>query len=351
MKAFHLFTLGRIPVGATGGYLLIAAYFGYIYSLGNVALGILAAACVTLSILFHEFGHALVARRLNLEPKVVLHGWGGLTFHGRAESNKHDAVITAAGPFAGLLLAGVAFAIRAAIPHTLADLHLGGGQFTGLGYALFALELLWQINLFWSLLNLLPIWPLDGGQLFRLLMLRFQKPARAERVTHIVGIAIGVAGVIVTVTLWKSIFGAIIAASLVFQNYNRLNRSDASGPIRPRNEALDRLLAEATDQLRQGNPHEALRLAHQARDMTTIGPSQLDAIWVILTVASAGAGEWEDVLHYSLRAPRLGPVFAARVRALAELGRRREARAELEASDAPPLPEAERAALEALVAA
>ncbi|MCB9735928.1 MAG: hypothetical protein H6745_25350 [Deltaproteobacteria bacterium] len=352
MNAFHLFSLGRIPVAATGGYLLIAAYFGYVYSYGSLALGAVAALCITLSLLVHEFGHALVARRLKLGPKVVLHGWGGLTFHGRAETNKHDAFIIAAGPFAGLLLSAAAFAGYSALPHMVPGVLLvRDGQYPSLGYALFALELLYEINLFWSLLNLVPVWPLDGGQLFRLLMLRFMKPAKAERVTHVVGIGLAIVGILVAALLWKSVFSAIIAASLLFENWRRVNSSAASGPIRLRNEALDKLLAEATERLREGDAREALRLAHQGRDMTNVSAAQLDAIWVILTVASAAAREWDDVIHYSLRAPRLGPVFAARVRALVALGRRQEARAELAAADAPELPASERAALEALVAA
>lgn len=343
MNAVHLFTLANVPVRASLGYLLLAGYFAYLHSRLGVAYAAVAVLCLTLSLLVHEFGHALVARRLRLEPQVVLHGWGGLCAHLRAESNRHDAWIIAAGPGAGLLFGALVWVgaqvLTAAAPEVLVERHLFA----------FTLQTLIYINIYWSLLNLVPLWPLDGGQLFRLGALRYLPPARAERVTHITGAALGVVGAIISFAVLNSIFLGIITVLLAFENIRRINERAASGPIRTRNTHADELLRQSTEALASGEPHEARRLAFQVKDLGGLAPPQLDAAWALLAVSSARLEAWQDALDYSLRAPRVAPVFAARVEALAHLGRTDEARRELADPDAPALPPAGRAQLEALL--
>ena len=78
----------------------------------------------------------------------------------------------------------------------------------------YLVESLWFINFYWSLVNLLPLFPLDGGQLFRLGMVRVVKPARkAERVVHIVGISIAGIGLVYAIII-KSILLGILSAAL-----------------------------------------------------------------------------------------------------------------------------------------
>ncbi|TNF32651.1 MAG: hypothetical protein EP329_09545 [Deltaproteobacteria bacterium] len=217
---------------------------------------------------------------------------------------------------------------------------------------LFAMTLaqLEYIGVYWSLVNLLPIWPLDGGQLFQIGLRRFLAPARAEQVTHIVGAALGVGLAIYAFTIGLQ-FAGLMALFIAFMNGQRMMASGARPTIARarRNTHADELLTEATQALAAGDPREALRLGHQAKSIDGLVPAQLDAAWTVLTVASARVGEWQDALDYSLRAPRIGPVFASRIEALAALGRKDEARRELSAPDAPALPPQGRAALEALV--
>ena len=114
--------------------------------------GLVRAGVLLVSILVHELGHALAARRLGLGPVgILLHGFGGLTASSRPPTPRQGLLMTAAGPGAGLLLAAL----------SLAGLLLPGVGGTGgavLGEFL-------GINLFWSLFNLVPLHPLDGGML------------------------------------------------------------------------------------------------------------------------------------------------------------------------------------------
>ena len=340
MNAYHLFTLGNVPVRLSLGYLLLGLYFSYgVFPLG-IAFSAVSLLTLTLSLLVHEFGHALVARHYRLSPQIVLHGWGGFCVHERAASNRHDALIVAAGPAAGLALGVVAWTARALLPaDALADRQLFR----------FALDTLVYINIYWSLVNLAPIWPLDGGLLFRLGALRYLPPVKAERLTHVVGLALAIVAAVVAYAALGSIFAVLLAAMIGFENAQRIHSPAASGPIRRRNTQGDELLHDASQALAAGDPQEALRLAHQARSLGGLEPGQLDAVWSLLAVASARVAAWQDVLDYSLRAPRIAPVHAARVEALAGLGRTADARRELDAPDAPALPPKGRADLEALL--
>ncbi len=115
--------------------------------------GLVLAVALLTSILVHELGHALVARRLGLGPvRIVVHGFGGLTASSRLPTPRQGLLMTAAGPGAGLLLAAVSAAGLLLLPDA-------GGPARGI------LAQLLGINLFWSLFNLVPLHPLDGGML------------------------------------------------------------------------------------------------------------------------------------------------------------------------------------------
>lgn len=113
-------------------------------------------AIIFVSILAHELGHAFMARRLGGYPHIVLYGLGGLTYLGRTGFTRKEAIlISAAGPAAGFALAGL--------------FHLGlilsGGVSSP--YLPFFLSFGGFINVAWTCLNLLPILPMDGGQILK----------------------------------------------------------------------------------------------------------------------------------------------------------------------------------------
>jgi Zn-dependent protease len=315
MNAFHLFTLAGIPVRATLGFLLLVAYYAYSLRWGGMpAIGGWLIA-VVVSFLVHEFGHALVARRFKLAPEVYLHGWGGLCAHQRAKSDRDDALIIIAGPLAGLALAGVIAAVQWGMPRTIATspfLH-------------FFFESMWLINFWWSLVNLLPLFPLDGGQLFRLGLLRVVKPAKkAERIVHIVAIAIAAVGVVIAV-LDKSLLLGILAAALAFQNIRFLGQGSPL-EVRARSALVDQLLAGALTALAAHDPQEARRLAYQARAERNVADDQLQRALELLVVTSVALEDWGEALDWAKLANATPAIDEARVLSLASLGRHDEAR-------------------------
>lgn len=208
-----------------------------------VLIGIILA-----SILAHELGHALVARRSGLEPVVVIHAFGGITSwlpvgplaRGRA------IAIAAAGPVAGLSLAVLAFvALQTMAPEAQAGQASPWRQ---------ALSLLVQVNVFWSVINLLPIMPFDGGQILTHLL----GPTRrltAARVSLIAGCVTALLLFRFRLYVGAAVFG--VAAVMQFIAATRNSRQSASvGGAH-----LEVLLSQAQRKLEAGEHEAAQKLA------------------------------------------------------------------------------------------
>jgi len=310
MGGFHLFTLANVPVSVSPWYLLLLGYM----TMRNPGQGLVFSVCITISLLAHEFGHALMARYFKLQPQILLHGFGGLTGHDRAGRDRDEALIIAAGPSAGLLLGAIVFAVWRFAPIASDNTR------DTLYYFMF-------INFIWSVFNLLPMWPMDGGQLLRIGASQVLKPARGERLTHIVSIV-----VVVLVALGSYLvdFGPmmmIILAMTAWQNVQALSANKAVGGGTPAaaspkgdNAFAAELLERATHAYEQGDDNEAARLCHQLRAESNVSPAILSKAWAILGVATTRQGNYEEALSYLRRAPESPDVVEATAQCLYQLG-------------------------------
>jgi Zn-dependent protease len=327
MGAIHIFTLAGVPVFISLWYLLLVAFFAM--GAGSLPVGVLIGLCVTASLLAHEFGHAMVARHFRLSPQVLLHGWGGLCAHTPPARERDNALILAAGPGAGLALAlamhGLLTLLLDQAPETM---WTGEGFNATRSYLHFSLALLVDINVVWSLLNLIPLWPLDGGQLLRLALLRVRPPQQADPLVHRVGIGLAAVGIAYALS-GGMIFMAIIAALLGWENYQRLDlasaaRGTARGAARrkggPGSVFATTLLAEAEAAFQMEDWPEAVRLSHQLRDQGGLSDSFLQRALVIIVVANVAQGEHQDALDFAAHAPDTPEVREAVRKARAALG-------------------------------
>lgn len=330
MAPIQLFSVAGISVRASLGFLLLLAYFGYIHYGAYGPMGaLLTIVAVIATLLVHEFGHALVARRYRLEPHILLHGWGGLCFHRPARSHNHDLAIVLGGPLLQLAVAGLVYGVVELVgPISSQELLSFPAIFV-------------RYSVFWALLNLVPIFPLDGGHVLRLILIRFIRPEdRANRIVFIVGIALsGAAALLGFLVLNNSMLG-ILGVLWALENQRHLQQVNAvAGPPRPsRSPVADAILSESVTAFRAGDHHEARRLAFQARAEKDLAQDQLDQAIRIITVASAELADWDETLDWSRRAPRTPDVFMARLLALAATGHAAAARAELDSPDAVLLP-------------
>lgn len=127
-------------------------------------------AVVFVSILVHEMGHAAMQRYYGGHPWITLYGFGGLASCDDCDrSPRAQILISLAGPFAGFFFAGFVVSILVALQRFEGfDLYWIPIHWVPFGTRLdLAIAFLMFVNVAWGLLNLLPIYPLDGGRIAR----------------------------------------------------------------------------------------------------------------------------------------------------------------------------------------
>jgi Zn-dependent protease len=157
---------------------------------GTLPLLLLWVGAVFVSILIHELGHALAFRGLGIHSSIVLYHFGGLAIPqssyvpGRGFARmtpKEDLWVSAAGPVAQMASAAAMVLALKLMNYQIvafAMLPLGLDRIPGMldGKPIreaipFAIVIFYLLpSILWALLNLLPVWPLDGGHITRSVM-------------------------------------------------------------------------------------------------------------------------------------------------------------------------------------
>ncbi len=229
------FTIAGIPVRVHPLFWLLALILG---SSTNLLQLLIWVVVVFVSILVHELGHALAMRRYGMPSNIILYWGGGLTVPepvkwGYNWANvsigpNQEILISLAGPFSGFLLAGLVMAGVAAtggsvgvsmllgvIPIPVAAVPWGGAIAN-----ILVGTLLW-VNIFWGLINLMPVSPLDGGNVARYALLKAD-PADGVRKSLWLSTVTGAVLAIVGLIFLRSLFMAFLFGFLAFQSYQSL---------------------------------------------------------------------------------------------------------------------------------
>ena len=193
-RGFKLFTLFGIPVYLDVSFFIIVPLFAWLLSsslpvygeavhlgeqtrrafeltknadggsdVGRPGLAFVFGALVTLglyaSVLVHEFGHALTAKRFGVKTdRVTLWFLGGIaSFERMPRQPGAEAIVAIVGPLVSFAVAGVLWLVALASPGDL------------FGWQL-VVRTLSVINLVLAIFNLLPAIPLDGGRVLRSLL-------------------------------------------------------------------------------------------------------------------------------------------------------------------------------------
>jgi Zn-dependent protease len=149
---------------------------------------------VGVSLVLHELGHALVAKRFGLATKEIsLTPMGGFSnIDEMPEVPRVQLLVVLAGPFVSLSLAGLFFALAGAGPGDL------DGPLAWTDPDAKPLTQLAWINLVMGLYNLLPIFPMDGGRALRAIFAWFMPYVRAttwaSRIAQALSIVLALAG-------------------------------------------------------------------------------------------------------------------------------------------------------------
>lgn len=195
------------------------------------------------SILVHELGHALAMRYYGQRSRIVLYMLGGLAIpesspyslgYGReANSSLSRIAISAAGPAAGFMLALLVIALvylaggevvpRRDFP-VFWSVHLGENSNIQLEFMVRAL--LW-INILWGLVNLLPVFPLDGGQISRELCILYDAYTGVLRSVWL-SLIVAILMVVAAISLREWYVG-LLFGSLAFSSYMMLQQFQGGG--------------------------------------------------------------------------------------------------------------------------
>jgi Zn-dependent protease len=257
------FRLGKIPVRIAPAFFFMAVLLGAF----GADLRVLVAwvAIVFVSVLIHELGHAAMGMVFGLEPRIELHGMGGTTSWAvpRDLSAAKRIAISLAGPGAGFAVAGlVRFGIgRAAFP---------ASPFGGLVYG----DLL-DVNFNWGVLNLLPMLPLDGGNVMAQ-ALNALTGGRGERGARIVSVVVA-ALAIVAALLFGYWWGALLGFSFVASNWRGLKDLSA----REHDAPLQAALKLAHDALEAKDGARVLELARPVALGSRSAPVRAEALHLL----------------------------------------------------------------------
>lgn len=225
------FRVGRIPGRVHWSFWLFATLLGIVNANASLVTVSLWIAAVFTSIVAHELGHALAAQAYGMAPRIVLYGMGGVAVYRPVRKSWTSRVlIAAAGPGAGFLLAGLIVVGGVAMGYAVRldpfNFRVGSGTLIDGRLGLFVRDMLF-VNVFWGLLNLLPIQPLDGGNITAAILAR-TNPQRALERSFQISMYVSLGVMAVMLIIFNSIFMTVMFAALAYSSYNTLTQIKGS---------------------------------------------------------------------------------------------------------------------------
>jgi len=219
--SIRLFRIFGIDVFLHWSWFLLALYDiqvrAHVYD--SYLWNVLEYLSLFLIVLMHEFGHALACRQVGGQAnQIVLWPLGGVAYV--APPQRPGAMLwsIAAGPLVNValfpVLTGLVFASDAM------------GWSDALPNLYHCLNTIWQINLVLLIFNLLPIYPLDGGQILRSLLWFVLGRANSLMVAASVGF-VGVAGVGFVALFLQSWWLGIIAVFIALNCWRGFQQARA----------------------------------------------------------------------------------------------------------------------------
>ena len=219
--SIHLFRFAGIDLFLHWSWFLVAAIEiqNRAKSYSSITWNVLEYLGLFLIVMLHEYGHALACRQVGgTANQIVLWPLGGVAYVNPPQRPGATLWSIAAGP-----LVNVAFLV---ILSLLGILNRSLGSSETMSNAHLFLRALWFINLGLLIFNLLPIYPLDGGQILRSLLWFAVGRARSLMVATVIGF-VGVAGLIILAVWMHSVWFGLIAAFILMNCWSGLKQARA----------------------------------------------------------------------------------------------------------------------------
>ena len=245
----------KIPITIHPFFWVLAGLIGWVNS-NSLSGTILWAVVILISVLFHELGHALTATMFGLSPKIMLVAFGGVTSYDNSNLKRwKQFLIVFNGPLFGIFLFLIATFV----------LYL---NFITNPYFLGFFKITQLVNLFWSIVNLLPVLPLDGGQLLRILM-EGAFGVKGFKASLFIGVLVAIA-----ISVFFFIKGSFLVGALfflfAFQSFDMWRKSKTLTQA-DRNTKKASLLKEGEEALELGKKKEAKDIFIKVRETTKEG--------------------------------------------------------------------------------
>lgn len=223
--AFKIFRLAGIDVYVHWSWFLIAAYsIQYrTHEYSSMVWNVAEYLTLFLIVLTHEFGHQLACRQVGGKTHdIVLWPLGGVAYVSPPERPGAQLWSIAAGPLVNVALVPILSLLVAASSYfgwsaPAPNLHEW-------------LRNLWYINIALLVFNLLPVYPLDGGQIFRSLLWFVFGRANSLLIASIIGF-IGVAGMIALAIFLNSVWIGVTSVFLLMNCWRGLSSARALGRL------------------------------------------------------------------------------------------------------------------------
>jgi Zn-dependent protease len=206
------FRLGAIPVRVHLWFVVAALSLGCATQRGLAGIAIWVAGFL-LTLVAHELGHALVARRFGVPAEVQL-TLSAEMLGSRIQSltAMRRLAVCVAGPVVSLSIGAIALLVaRALLP--------------GAGVGPNALRYLGGINVGWGAINLLPMAPLDGGHALAAILDRTTK-GRGDRPTRWISLGCAIALALIAIRA-RMLLPAVVVLLVAIHNARGLRAAAA----------------------------------------------------------------------------------------------------------------------------
>jgi Zn-dependent protease len=218
--SIHLFRFSGIDVFLHWSWFLLAAYEIEIrnHSYSTIAWNVLEFLGLFAIVLLHEFGHSLACRQVGgRADHIVLWPLGGVAYVDPPPRAGATLWSIAAGPLVNVVLVPM-LGYGVVLAHVPFLDSVGRPNFSNLAPSLF-----W-INVYLLAFNVLPVYPLDGGQILRSLLWFALGRARSLMVATVLGM-LGIAGFVVLAFVQQSVWLGALAFFMLMNCWGGLQHA------------------------------------------------------------------------------------------------------------------------------
>jgi len=217
--SIHLFRFAGIDLFLHWSWFFVAAFEigNRTRSYSSIAWNVLEYLTLFVIVMLHEYGHALACRQVGgMANRIVLWPLGGVAYVNPPPRPGATLWSIAAGPLVNVAILLMLSAFR------VADRSLAWMNMMPDAHAFF--RAVWLMNLVLLVFNLLPLYPLDGGQILRSLLWFVLGRARSLMAATVIGF-MGVAGFVVIALWMHSVWFGILAAYFLLSCWTGLQQA------------------------------------------------------------------------------------------------------------------------------